>query len=154
MTIWNELFRLFYPALCVSCGRPLVRGEDQICIRCLSDLPVYHPSAEKHFEQIAAICPYTPICNEEGARLRCLRIYAIPHHNTARIALRNVRSGRHSTHGLLPALTQRLLTVGRAGAPCAGRDKGKRQPPPRPGVESKKTRETGLFRSRLPMDFT
>ena len=58
MTIWNELFRLFYPALCVSCGRPLVRGEDQICIRCLSDLPVYHPSAEKHFEQIAAICPF------------------------------------------------------------------------------------------------
>lgn len=37
--IWHDLLPLFFPNLCLLCGEPLVEGEEQICLRCLSDLP-------------------------------------------------------------------------------------------------------------------
>lgn len=34
-----DLTALLYPNLCNGCGTPLVRGEKQICIKCMHDLP-------------------------------------------------------------------------------------------------------------------
>lgn len=34
-----DFIGLLYPSLCNGCGTPLVRGEKQICISCLHDLP-------------------------------------------------------------------------------------------------------------------
>lgn len=38
-TIWTDLLHLFYPNLCRLCRRPLVEGEEQICLACLCNLP-------------------------------------------------------------------------------------------------------------------
>ncbi len=35
----NDLLELFYPPLCVTCGRRLVSQERYICLHCLHDLP-------------------------------------------------------------------------------------------------------------------
>jgi len=36
---FNDLLELFYPSLCVTCGRKLVTQEKYICLHCLHDLP-------------------------------------------------------------------------------------------------------------------
>lgn len=37
--ILHDLFSLFFPNTCVGCKRPLIRGEEKICVACLSRLP-------------------------------------------------------------------------------------------------------------------
>lgn len=37
--ILNNLLNLFFPKLCMICQTPLVRGEEHICLTCLSGLP-------------------------------------------------------------------------------------------------------------------
>ncbi|WP_153640877.1 ComF family protein [Prolixibacter sp. NT017] len=39
MSLVNDFISLFFPQLCAGCGEPLVHGEEEICIRCLADLP-------------------------------------------------------------------------------------------------------------------
>lgn len=53
-TIWTDLLHLFYPNLCRLCRNPLVRGETQICLHCLSDLPRtrYHRKENNPVEQL------------------------------------------------------------------------------------------------------
>ncbi|OAV72192.1 DNA utilization protein GntX [Bacteroidales bacterium Barb4] len=36
---WTNFLHLFFPNLCRLCGRPLVEGEEQLCLACLCDLP-------------------------------------------------------------------------------------------------------------------
>ncbi|WP_316802115.1 ComF family protein [Pedobacter nototheniae] len=45
---FNDLTGLLFPHLCNACGHPLVHSENQICIKCLYDLPFtdYHIHAE------------------------------------------------------------------------------------------------------------
>lgn len=38
--ILNDLLCLFYPRLCLLCKTPLIKGEEQICLSCLSGLPL------------------------------------------------------------------------------------------------------------------
>ena len=38
----DDLFSLFFPNLCLGCGRPLIRGEDTICSICHFHLPKTH----------------------------------------------------------------------------------------------------------------
>ena len=35
---WNDLLGLFFPNVCHLCGTPLVKGEEQLCLFCLSRL--------------------------------------------------------------------------------------------------------------------
>ena len=44
----DDLIGLLFPHLCNACGNPLVHSENQICIKCLYDLPFtdYHIHAE------------------------------------------------------------------------------------------------------------
>jgi len=37
--IFDDMFSLFFPNLCLGCGQPLVRGEDTICAICHFHLP-------------------------------------------------------------------------------------------------------------------
>lgn len=37
--IWNDFLHLFFPRLCLTCSKPLIEGEGQICLFCLCDLP-------------------------------------------------------------------------------------------------------------------
>lgn len=53
-TIWNNLLNLFFPNLCKVCEKPLIEGEEQICLGCLCDLPHtgYHKQANNPVEQL------------------------------------------------------------------------------------------------------
>lgn len=35
----RDLLYLFFPRACCLCGKPLVDGEEEVCLHCLSDLP-------------------------------------------------------------------------------------------------------------------
>jgi ComF family protein len=48
--ILNHFFELFFPCLCVCCGKRLVRGERHLCVTCLSGLPVTRHLREEHNE--------------------------------------------------------------------------------------------------------
>ena len=39
MNLWNDLRDFFFPRMCLACGEKLLRGEERVCLRCLSDLP-------------------------------------------------------------------------------------------------------------------
>ena len=39
MSLWNDIWRLFFPQCCLICGRMLTEGEEHLCIQCLSKLP-------------------------------------------------------------------------------------------------------------------
>lgn len=42
MSIWTDLWHLFFPQTCLLCGGQLVEGERMVCLRCLSGLPRTH----------------------------------------------------------------------------------------------------------------
>ena len=55
----DDLLSLFYPNICQACGRPLVRGEQAVCLICRVDLPEtgYHqyldnPVAKKFWGRV------------------------------------------------------------------------------------------------------
>lgn len=39
MSIWTDLWNLFFPHGCLLCGKQLVPGERVLCAKCLSELP-------------------------------------------------------------------------------------------------------------------
>lgn len=39
MSIWNDLWELLFPRLCVVCGKKLLVSEDMVCFSCMSELP-------------------------------------------------------------------------------------------------------------------
>lgn len=49
----NDFLELFYPRLCVGCGKKLYRDERYVCLECLSSLPLTqdHESADNFVEQ-------------------------------------------------------------------------------------------------------
>ncbi len=49
----NDFLELFYPRLCVGCGKKLYRDERFVCLECLSSLPLTqdHESADNFVEQ-------------------------------------------------------------------------------------------------------
>ena len=40
MQFLKEIFNLFYPKLCIGCDHPLVKNENEICLKCRFELPV------------------------------------------------------------------------------------------------------------------
>lgn len=53
MSIWNDLWELFFPRCCVLCGARLSQGEEHVCLRCLAGLPKtrLHLRAENDMEK-------------------------------------------------------------------------------------------------------
>ena len=53
-TIWSNFLNLFFPNVCRLCKRPLIDGENQICLFCLCDLPRtnYHKQIDNPAEQL------------------------------------------------------------------------------------------------------
>ena len=39
MSVWTDLWDLFFPCNCLLCERQLVQGENMLCLKCLSGLP-------------------------------------------------------------------------------------------------------------------
>lgn len=39
MGIWSDLWELFFPRVCLICGKRLLKEEEHLCFRCLSGLP-------------------------------------------------------------------------------------------------------------------
>lgn len=39
MSIWSDIWELFFPRYCVLCGERLPKGEEFLCFKCLSGLP-------------------------------------------------------------------------------------------------------------------
>ena len=39
MSLWTDLWNLFFPSCCLICGRTLLEGEEHVCFHCLSELP-------------------------------------------------------------------------------------------------------------------
>lgn len=56
----NGFVELFYPRLCVGCGRKLFQGEHFLCVECLSSLPLaqVHESEDNFVEQHLYGRPY------------------------------------------------------------------------------------------------
>ena len=42
MSIWSDLWELFFPRCCVLCGARLSQGEEHVCLSCLAKLPKTH----------------------------------------------------------------------------------------------------------------
>lgn len=38
-TLWNDLLNLFFPDVCLLCGKLLYQGEEHICLYCYCQLP-------------------------------------------------------------------------------------------------------------------
>lgn len=86
-TIWNNLLNLFFPNLCKVCEKPLIEGEEQICLGCLCDLPHtgYHKQANNPVEQL--FIGKTPIEHataylhyEKGGKVQSL-IHSLKYHD-------------------------------------------------------------------------
>lgn len=39
MGIWSDFIQLFFPRVCVACGKKLMDGEEHLCLECLHSLP-------------------------------------------------------------------------------------------------------------------
>ncbi|MGP1436676.1 MAG: ComF family protein [Phocaeicola sp.] len=50
MTIWTNLWDLFFPRPCVICGKPLLQMENFVCLHCLSNLPLTNLHLQKDNE--------------------------------------------------------------------------------------------------------
>lgn len=52
-SILTSFVNLFYPNLCLICGNDLVTGEEQICLRCINQIPRtnYHLQQENQVEK-------------------------------------------------------------------------------------------------------
>jgi ComF family protein len=57
--MWTELLQLFYPPLCLLCGRKLIACEQQICLYCHYDLPCagYHKRPDNPMLRLFAGIP-------------------------------------------------------------------------------------------------
>lgn len=42
MNLWTDLKDFLFPRTCLGCGKPLLQGEDALCIGCMADLPRTH----------------------------------------------------------------------------------------------------------------
>lgn len=39
MSLWSDIWKLFFPSCCLVCGKILLGDEEHLCFRCLSGLP-------------------------------------------------------------------------------------------------------------------
>lgn len=67
LTLWNDLLELFFPNVCHLCGRPLVEGEQQICLHCLCRL---HYAEDADPKQVASIFIGQSEIREAGSYFR------------------------------------------------------------------------------------
>lgn len=53
MTLWTDVWELFFPRYCVVCGRRLLREERHLCLDCYCDLPRtrFHSSPGNEIEK-------------------------------------------------------------------------------------------------------
>lgn len=53
MSIWNDIWELFFPRYCVLCGNRLMKGEECMCVKCFTGLPRtrMHPIASNAMEK-------------------------------------------------------------------------------------------------------
>ena len=53
MNLFSLLIDLFFPNLCVACNESLVKGEEHICMKCVSEIPRthYHKVKENEIEK-------------------------------------------------------------------------------------------------------
>ena len=42
MSIWTDLWKLFFPQCCLVCGKTLLEGEEYLCFHCLTNMPRTH----------------------------------------------------------------------------------------------------------------
>lgn len=52
-SLFTNLLNLFYPNLCLICGKSLIRGEEMICLSCLHNIPKtnYHLEIDNKVEK-------------------------------------------------------------------------------------------------------
>lgn len=52
--LWNDLLELFFPSLCVTCGKKLLSQEKYVCLDCRSDFPRtnFHRETENKVAQL------------------------------------------------------------------------------------------------------
>jgi ComF family protein len=90
--LWNELLNLFFPRLCLLCHRPLIDGEEQLCLHCSCNLSyTYFDDAETNeaaqlfmgkfpFEKATAMFYY-----QKGGAVQKL-IHALKYHDNQEMA--------------------------------------------------------------------
>lgn len=114
----NDLLNLLFPRLCVICETPLTDGEEQICLRCLCDLPrtgydflkdnpaTYLFVGKAHIYRAAAFLHF-----EKGGHVQQL-IHALKYHGNCEIGFRLGRMAAiHYKQALLADCPDVLLPV-------------------------------------------
>lgn len=61
--IWNNLLHLFFPKICVLCSDPLIEEEEQICLKCLCDLPQTNFHVRDENPVVELFAGYTSVKN-------------------------------------------------------------------------------------------
>ena len=61
MSIWNDIWNIFFPQCCLLCGEILVGGEEHLCSRCLSGLPRTRLHLQKENEMEKSLWGKFPI---------------------------------------------------------------------------------------------
>lgn len=88
----RPLLHLFFPALCIHCGQPLVGSESHLCTHCLTEIPWTHHAA--HPDNTAEMRLAGRIPTEASAALMTFRkgnvaqsiVHQIKYHGSAQLA--------------------------------------------------------------------
>lgn len=87
--ILNEFVSLFFPDLCVVCRKPLVGGEEEICLTCLNRLPyIRNNTMQNPAEQLFAgsnLHSANTFLNYEKGGITQRLIYSLKYHNNKKL---------------------------------------------------------------------
>lgn len=87
-TILNDLLNLFFPNQCLLCNKPLIDGEELICIKCVCDLPrinyhaseTHNPAEQLFMNNINIVHANSFLRYEKGGQVQKL-IHALKYHD-------------------------------------------------------------------------
>jgi len=61
MSLWSDLWKLFFPQNCLICGKTLLEGEEHLCFRCLAGLPRTHMHLQPENEVVKCLWGKMPV---------------------------------------------------------------------------------------------
>ena len=61
MSLWSDLWKLFFPQSCLICRKTLLEGEEHLCFRCLAGLPRTHMHLQPENEVVKCLWGKMPV---------------------------------------------------------------------------------------------
>lgn len=107
-TVWSNFLHLFFPRLCLLCGKPLIENEQHLCLHCLYELPraPYHKRPDNPILKLYAGIPQLQkaagfLLYEKDGHVQSL-VHSFKYRNNKKIAeyLGRIASFELQEHGL------------------------------------------------------